>query len=354
MKSLPLSRLTLVYRTWSRRSAFTSVERFPDYLPQARKLTSVHIRKRPARFFKALSNRANRDGYNSVSAGLEFAALWHLLRFRPRVVHYLYADHDYYHLGPFTRRMGIKLVGSFWFSLEEFERRMPNKSHLRDFDLVLATGQRQMDYLAQFVVRAKLAYLPLGIDSQFFRPADDPNARWQAPLQLLQVGTNRRDFETLKAVFERLRQAFPTLELHMIGAPEAKALFQGVPRAIFHGFLDDQPFLERYQRAALLVLPLLEGGSSNALNEALATGLPIVATQMPNLEDYVNTACVISCERGNVEQMVNACAELLTHRARWNEASTAARTLGETYEWTRISDQLIRLYAQHLGIQFSR
>jgi glycosyltransferase involved in cell wall biosynthesis len=343
--------LMLVARSWHRRSRFTSVERFMDFFPQAQIVTNKHRLKRPARLLKTLSRRARQDGYSSLSAGLEVAALWHLLRTRPRIVHFLYADHDYHYLGQVARRLGAKVVGTFWFSIEEFERRMPDKRHLRQLDLVIASGRKQMDYLSQFVDSRRLAYLPLGVDTAFFRPPAEDQARWQAPLHILQVGINRRDFETARVAFVKLHNCFPGIELHMVGCPEAKTQFNGTPDVVFHPLLDDAQLLAAYQRAVLLLLPLLEGGSSNALNEALATWLPIVATRMPNLDDYASEACVSFCPPADADRMAETCAQLLSDQARWMAASRAAQHMGQQFGWQHIRLQLLDLYKQYLGIE---
>ena len=61
---------------------------------------------------------------------------------------------------------------------------------------MIASGQRQMDYLKQYVDSSRLVYLPLGVDCSFFKPPGDPSIGWENGPRLLQVGVNRRDFDT--------------------------------------------------------------------------------------------------------------------------------------------------------------
>ena len=70
-----------------------------------------------------------------------------------------------------------KIVINLFFSLEELERRMPNKFHLKNADLITCSGKAQIDYLSQYIRADKLAYLPLGIDTKSFSPSSGKVSR---------------------------------------------------------------------------------------------------------------------------------------------------------------------------------
>ena len=53
---------------------------------------------------------------------------------------------------------------------------MPNKIHLKKADLILF-WQSPNNYLSTFISSNKLAYLPLGIDTESFRPLKGKNNR---------------------------------------------------------------------------------------------------------------------------------------------------------------------------------
>jgi glycosyltransferase involved in cell wall biosynthesis len=342
--------LLFVARRWTGRSRHTSVERFLDYFPQAVKVTPENAWKRPYRMLKWIAGRAGQNGYTSISAGLEAAALVQIALRRPHITHFLYADHDYHYLGRAARPVRTRLAGTFFFSIEEFETRMPDKSHLRNLDLVIASGREQMAYLARFVPPERLAYLPLGVDTGFFTPPGDPASRRQRGPRLLQTGVNRRDFDTLREVFCRLKAVYPGLRLDMVGCQAAADLFAATPDVVFHPYLDDETLRHIYQESTLLVLPLLEGGSSNALNEALAAGLPVVASDQPNLRDYADSACVALCPPGDAGAMAAACRFWLDDPERREAASIQARIHIQQYDWGEIRKRLLDLYARHLGM----
>ena len=113
-----------------------------------------------------------------------------------KIIHYWFDDHDYYYGFLFKKLFGSKIIINLFFSLEELERRMPNKRHLKEADLITCSGKAQIDYLSTFIIRNKLAYLPLGIDTKSFRPLKGKNNRDKN--LVICVGNNRRDYSTLK------------------------------------------------------------------------------------------------------------------------------------------------------------
>lgn len=341
--------LLFVMRRWSRRGNYTSVERFLAFWPQASVISNAQAWKRPYRLLSIIAKRAKQDGYTSFSAGLEIASLVKSIQVHPKIVHFLYADHDYHYFGEWANIFGVKTVGTFYFSVEELERRMPNKGHLHSLDLVLATGQKQLEYLKRFIQPEKLDILPLGVDVDFFRPANDYGQK-RLSNRLLQVGTNRRDHITLKKTYLSLQEKIPSVELHMVGCIEARPLFADIPGVFFYNYLDDQELLALYQGSDVLLLPLLEGGSSNALNEALSTGLPVVASDLPNLKDYVNPNCVFLNEPGNWAGMAADCQRLLTDESFYLGASYAARQFALQFSWSNIRQRLADVYSKLLPV----
>jgi glycosyltransferase involved in cell wall biosynthesis len=216
---------------------------------------------------------------------------------------------------------------------------MPRKRHLRQLDLVLATGRDQLTHLAQHVDPDRLAYLPLGVDTGFFAP--DP-AVTPVSGRLLQVGSNRRDFATLREAYALLAPSGASLQF--VGCDEAGVPFAGVDGVSVRPHLTDVELRDAYRQAEVVVLPLLEGGSSNALNEALACGVPVVATDRPNLADYADPACVTLVPPDDPVAFAAACRTLLKDPARRRSAAEAARRHALDFDWARVREQLLAHY----------
>ena len=128
-------------------------------------------------------------------------------------------------------------------------------------------------------------------------------------------------------------------------------MFKGVKNTTFHPFVSDQDLLEIYQNASLLILPLLEGGSSQTLNEAMATGLPVVTNDLSNLEDYISMEAVLLSTKGDAESMAHHCCRLLKKRKLWEAMSQKARMHSQQFGFQEIRKKLIKIYKDYLGFE---
>ena len=140
------------------------------------------------------------------------------------------------------------------------------------------------------------------------------------------------------------------IKLKLAGSEPGKSFFTDLPEVEFFPFLDDLKFRKLYRKASLLVLPLLEGGSSQTLNEALACGLPIITNKFPNLSDYTKTNAVIQDTPGDYIGMSDTCLEVLDNKKKHLEMSNAARGHILKFDFVNIKDKLINIYSDYLDL----
>jgi len=340
----------LVARSWSQRGENTDFIKLFNYFPGATTITNTGSMRFDNFIYRKLKRIADHDGYSSLSVALEWEAFKLSLIQRPKIIHFWFADHDFHYSGLTSRLTGAKIIGNFFFSIEELERRIPNKNHLKYLDLITSSGKEQMEYLANFIPKEKIAYLPLGIDTEFYHPHENKESRANPPV-LLHVGFNRRDFRTLKDVFLRVQKQIPDIQLELVGGASAKGLFNNIKNVKFHPFVTDGNLVKIYQKASILVLPLLEGGSSQTLNEAMATGLPIVTNDLPNLKDYLTQDAVFLSPRGDAESMASQCCQLLNNSVLWDEKSFKVREHSKQFDFQEIRKKLITIYREYLGFE---
>ena len=130
------------------------------------------------------------------------------------------------------------------------------------------------------VTPQKICITPLGIDVSLFRPKE-PGLNQERPFRVLFVGR----IELVKGV-RYLLEAFgqlkiPKAELWLTGTPfeEAKPFLAAHPNGV--KLLPQMPqaqLTECYRQADLLVFPTLSDGMGLVMLEAMACGLPVIAT----------------------------------------------------------------------------
>ena len=140
------------------------------------------------------------------------------------------------------------------------------------------------------VPRAKVAMIPNGIDTSLFAPrVTRDEVRTVITVANLRVEKNH---EALIAAAETLAPAYPNLRFQIVGAGSRLAALQslaearGVSRRVeFLGHREDVPAL--LAAADLFVLPSRSEAFPNGAIEAMAAGLPVVATAVGGLMDLI-------------------------------------------------------------------
>jgi sugar transferase (PEP-CTERM/EpsH1 system associated) len=185
------------------------------------------------------------------------------------------------------------------------------------------------------------------------------------PADGLVVGTVGRlavvkDQRTLILAFAKIVGAHPDLSararLVIVGDGALRCDLEDLANAIgiasaiwFAGDRDDVADLMRV--FDVFVLPSLGEGISNTILEAMATGLPVVATRVGGNPELVSEGITGSLvPRGDVERVASAVFELLAdagRRACWGRA--ARMEVERRFSWDRCVDQYLSVYDRVLG-----
>lgn len=166
-----------------------------------------------------------------------------------------------------------------------------------------------------------------------------PPARTDGPLRILTVGTltPRKGHALLVEALARLRSH--DWQLDCIGslerAPATTAALRALidrhqlgARITLHGEQPPGHLAEAYRQADLFALPSWHEGYGMVLAEALAHGLPIVATTAGAIPDTVPAAAALLVPPGDGEALHDALQRLLTDTALRERLARAAAEAG--------------------------
>jgi glycosyltransferase involved in cell wall biosynthesis len=129
---------------------------------------------------------------------------------------------------------------------------------------------------------------------------------------------------------------------------EAASKAEIVSRMILPGRVDDRTLAAWYAAADLFVHPTLYEGSSLVTLEAMAHGLPVVATRAGGLPDKVlpgETGWLV--EPGDARALADTLADAIAaHGDRPRFGAAGRRLVEREFSWDAVSDRTIDLYLQ--------
>lgn len=166
--------------------------------------------------------------------------------------------------------------------------------------------------------------------------------------RLLFVGQWLRDFETLGKAMQRIWSVMPTVELDCVvpwAARDNPHLLRLARNGNVRWHADLRPdlLLKLYHEAEVLLLPLLDATANNSLLEGMATGLPIVSTDVGGTRDYVPIGGGILCPIGDGEAHADAVLTYLRDKNMRRLAhETNSSHVRRNLDWAGAGHSLIR------------
>ncbi len=202
------------------------------------------------------------------------------------------------------------------------------------------------------VPSARLQLLPNVVDTEHFRPAPRPA---DGPVRIVGVGrlVQQKRFDRFLSVLAQVQKHAPNMTKTLIvgeGADRAKlekraAELGLLPDAVeFRGNVTDTAAL--YRAADLLLLTSDHEGTPNVVMEAMACGLPVVATRVGGVPEIVqNGETGFLCDPKDEDGLTDAVLKLVADPALRKKMGAEARRFIEAHHSPqRLPEFLVGLY----------
>jgi glycosyltransferase involved in cell wall biosynthesis len=298
-----------------------------------------------------IAERTGRPAYTHRSIGFEMAALRRMARAPRAIYHVLYGEDDYHYLAraaPLLRTMGGRLVSSFHQPPDIFDEAVPRHAAARilpRLDAAVVTTRRQADHLSQWMRPERIHRVPLGVDTTFFSPPPRPRDTPPGQLTCITVGVWQRDYVLLEQLVRQSADIGLPLRFVVVSSPEIAGHLDGVPGVDGYSGISDERLRELYRESDLLLLPLVQAAANTSLLEAMACGLPVLATGIGGVAEYVGAAAGRLVEPFRPGLMLEAILELAGDPAVRAEMGRAARWRAVEHDWRRSADLLTEVYS---------
>lgn len=194
-----------------------------------------------------------------------------------------------------------------------------------------------------------IAVIPNGIDAAQFHPAAAGEA---VPGRILCVSrlVARKGVQDLVAALPTILQRVP--QAHLVVAGEGDLLDPltqrcrelGVADKVdFRGYVAHDALPALYRSAQLFVQPSFYEGMSNTVLEAMASGLPILATGEGGREELLQDNAA-QAPYGDPAALADQVSALLPETPILSAMGLASRRIAERYAWSAVAQQYLEIY----------
>lgn len=167
---------------------------------------------------------------------------------------------------------------------------------------------------------------------------------------ILYVGrlSYEKNLATLLTAFRAIETEEPEAYLVMVGdGPARHDLERALAghRALFTGYLRGEALAEAYASADLFAFPSTTETFGQAVLEALASGLPVVAHDAEGVRDLVqHNETGLLVPPGDTAAFTNSLKTLLAHLEQCALMSARARSAAERRTWDSVMNDLFQTY----------
>jgi glycosyltransferase involved in cell wall biosynthesis len=284
-------------------------------------------------------------GQPSYSVGIllaEAAAAAHMVRRTRSVYHVMYGDRDLLLLRSRAGRRDNRLVATF--HKPHADERAPLRWLPHSLDAAILVSEYQRAHYASLVPADRIFVARHGIDTGFFRPPPEP----AGGRVCITVGSHLRDFATLTRAVRRIWRRDPGVRFVFAGLrwPRAVGPLLRDDRVRVLPRLSDDGLRTAYQSADLALFAFEDVTASNALLEAMACGLPVVATDVGGVSEYAPADAALLCPPGDAGRLADGVLSVLDDPARGERMRRASRAGALARDYRVAADEVRRVYAR--------
>ena len=217
---------------------------------------------------------------------------------------------------------------------------------LKYADEILAVGDSMKTNLNNYNFSKKIKYIGNGVDLEKFICKNKPrrktflsiaNFRWQ------------KNHKLLINAFFKFQKKFKDYKLILIGQGELKEKIKSQinklkldKNVILKGTLDREEIVNELNKTKSLILSSTIEGFPKVILEAMATGTPVLSTDVGNVSKVIKDSGII-VENDNIDELHKGMIDIICEK-NWLNKSLKSQEFSKSYSWTNIAMGLEKIY----------
>jgi len=215
---------------------------------------------------------------------------------------------------------------------------------------IVANSEGLRNLALEFMPASDIAVIPNGIDTNKFYPAKEKTL--EKPIKLLTVCRliSRKRIDLLIRAVAKAKSLGLDAKLGIAGEGNLMAQLQRLAKEL--NVADDVNFIGRvpaeqmpqlYRDNDIFVMSSAHEGMSNAMLEAMASGLPIITTRCEGVQELITDNGIV-LEQANAEEIAKAIKKLADDKQLYEKMCKAARKQVENFSWNRVANKYLKIY----------
>jgi glycosyltransferase involved in cell wall biosynthesis len=238
---------------------------------------------------------------------------------------------------------------------------------------IVANSEGLKDLALKFMPGLDIIVIPNGIDTEKFHPAEGrldpvqpPEGGWNPvqgfalpekkgllkPLRALTVSRliERKRIDLLIMAIACLKELGVGIKLNIAGDGNLLRKLQNLAKklkiadnVIFLGMVPEEDMPQLYRDNDIFLLSSAHEGMSNAMLEAMASGLPIITTRCEGVDELIADNGIV-VEGGRPADIAEAIKKMMIDPQIYGQMVIAARKRAEQFRWKAVAHQYRQLY----------
>ncbi len=274
------------------------------------------------------------------------------------VLHILYGE-DYFRFSHilFWRK---KLVVTFHqppdildqeLSLGNYNGRVAGFTHfisrrrLKCIDACIVMSSEQKEIAEKYMDASKIYIIPLGVNLDRYNLAFNKHNLGRKINQVITVGEWLRDWDLYLKVVDECYLSFPEIEFILINNRLSDLVLREVEKRKNVKYLQnvtDEDLETLYLSSLAMYLPLKGAAGSNAINEALALGCPVISNLKFDFLDEHQKFTFVMDEFNKFSYYIQKLNALTKDQLM--EISVTANRSIQKMSWASVSSELLKIY----------
>lgn len=221
-------------------------------------------------------------------------------------------------------------------------------------DVVCPVSEDLRNHIKRLGIKARFQVIPNVVNTSFFFPLEDNITMGNSKKRLLLVAllVPIKGVPYLLEALAILREKCDDFVLDIVGDGPNRSEYEELTRKLglqdvvrFHGLKSKQEVADFMRQADIFVLPSEWENLPCVIIEAMASGLPVVATNVGGIPEMVSDEVGILVQPGDARDLAEALGHILEHLDQYQSGKIAGQAK-QRFSYTAVSQMLVNLYEE--------